>query len=80
VYLTLPKPGEKLVTYLVEPKTKKWPSNLPKFATRQEAIAVCKDLCKYQFMHRSEKRGKGDLVVRHVFFCGRIIMNHNMHE
>merc|ERR1712232_352521 len=31
-----------------------------------QAIAVCKDLCKLQFMHRSEKRGKGDLVVSRV--------------
>ena len=56
--------GEKLVNFLVEPKKgTKWPKNLPKFKTRQEAIAVCKSLCKLQFMHRSEKRGKGDLVV-----------------
>lgn len=56
--------GEKLVNFLVEPKKgTKWPSNLPRFKTRQEAIAVCKDLCRYHFIHRSEKRGKGDLVV-----------------
>lgn len=49
---------------MVEPKKgTKWPSNLPRFESRQQAIAVCKDLCKFQFMHRSEKRGKGDLVV-----------------
>lgn len=56
--------GEKLVNFLVEPKKgTKWPKNLPKFKSRQEAIAVCKSLCKLQFMHRSEKRGKGDLIV-----------------
>lgn len=59
--------GEKLVNFLVEPKKgTKWPKDLPKFATRHEAIAVCKDLCRYQFIHRSEKRGKGDLVVSRV--------------
>mmetsp|Transcript_37 Transcript_37/g.65 ORF Transcript_37/g.65 Transcript_37/m.65 type:complete len:334 (+) Transcript_37:113-1114(+) len=59
--------GEKLVNFLVEPKKgTKWPSNLPRFQSRQAAIVICKDLCKYQFMHRSEKRGKGDLVVSRV--------------
>uniref|UniRef100_A0A6U4IPD0 Translocation protein SEC62 n=1 Tax=Minutocellus polymorphus TaxID=265543 RepID=A0A6U4IPD0_9STRA len=56
--------GEKLVNFLVEPKKgTKWPSNLPKFKTRQEAIAVCKELCRLHFIHRSEKRGKGDLTI-----------------
>ena len=56
--------GEKLVNFLVEPKKgAKWPNKLPRFKSRQEAIAVCKDLCRLQFIHRSEKRGKGDLVV-----------------
>jgi len=56
--------GEKLVNFMVEPKKgAKWPKDLPKFKTRQEAIAVCKELCNYQYMHRSEKRGKGDLVI-----------------
>jgi len=56
--------GEKLVNFMVEPKKgTKWPKDLPKFKTRQEAIAVCKELCNYQFMHRSIKRGKGDLVI-----------------
>mmetsp|Transcript_31169 Transcript_31169/g.47162 ORF Transcript_31169/g.47162 Transcript_31169/m.47162 type:complete len:326 (+) Transcript_31169:63-1040(+) len=59
--------GEKLVNFMVEPKKgTKWPSNLPRFESRQQAITVCKDLCKFQFMHRSEKRGKGDLVVSRV--------------
>mmetsp|Transcript_17133 Transcript_17133/g.23808 ORF Transcript_17133/g.23808 Transcript_17133/m.23808 type:complete len:322 (-) Transcript_17133:115-1080(-) len=59
--------GEKLVNFMVEPKKGiKWPSKLPRFSSRPEAIAVCKDLCKYQFMHRSEKRGKGDLAVSRV--------------
>jgi hypothetical protein len=49
---------------MVEPKKgTKWPKNLPKFKNRTEAIAVCKELCNYQYMHRSIKRGKGDLVV-----------------
>lgn len=56
--------GEKLVNFMVEPKKgTKWPKNLPRFKTRQEAIAVCKELCNYQYMHRSVKRGKGDLVI-----------------
>jgi translocation protein SEC62 len=56
--------GEKLVNFMVEPKKgTKWPKNLPKFKNRTEAIAVCKELCNYQYMHRSIKRGKGDLVV-----------------
>eukprot|EP00566_Odontella_aurita_P018621 CAMPEP_0113555196 /NCGR_PEP_ID=MMETSP0015_2-20120614/16578_1 /TAXON_ID=2838 /ORGANISM="Odontella" /LENGTH=331 /DNA_ID=CAMNT_0000456437 /DNA_START=642 /DNA_END=1637 /DNA_ORIENTATION=+ /assembly_acc=CAM_ASM_000160 len=56
--------GEKLVDFLVEPKKgSKWPPNLPRFKTRQEANTVCKDLCRYLFIHRSDKRGKGDLVV-----------------
>jgi len=56
--------GEKLVNFMVEPKKgAKWPKGLPKFKTRQDAIAVCKELCNYQYMHRSEKRGKGDLVI-----------------
>jgi translocation protein SEC62 len=52
---------------MVEPKKgTKWPKSLPKFKTRQEAIAVCKELCNYQYMHRSIKRGKGDLVVSFI--------------
>ena len=57
------------MNFLVEPKKgTKWPLNLPRFESRQAAIDVCKDLCKYQFMHRSEKRGKGDLVVSSLRF------------
>jgi len=56
--------GEKLVNFLLEPKKGcKWPKKLPRFKERHEAIAVCKDLCRYQFMHRSEKTGKGELTV-----------------
>lgn len=56
--------GEKLVNFLVEPKKgTKWPSNLPRIKTRPEAIAICKELCKLQYIHRSEKRGKGDLAI-----------------
>lgn len=56
--------GEKLVNFLVEPKPgTKWPSKLPRFESRQDAIAVCKELCKLQFILRCEKRGKGELGV-----------------
>ena len=62
--------GEKLVNFLLEPKKgTKWPSKLPKFANRQAAIAVCKELCKNQFLLRSEKRGKGELGVRNWCCC-----------
>ena len=58
------KIGEKLVNFMVEPKKgTKWPKELPKFKTRSDAIAVCKDLCARQFMHRSEKVAKGELEV-----------------
>jgi hypothetical protein len=54
------------VNFLVEPKKgTKWPSKLPRFSTRHEAIAVCKELCKNQYLLRSEKRGKGELDVRY---------------
>eukprot|EP00980_Cylindrotheca_fusiformis_P012633 scaffold3084_cov144-Cylindrotheca_fusiformis.AAC.81 len=54
--------GEKLVNFLVEPKRgTKWPKKLPRFENRQDAIAVCKELCKLQFILRCEKRGKGEL-------------------
>lgn len=56
--------GEKLVNFLVEPKKgTKWPKKLQRFKDRHEAITVCKELCRLQFMHRSEKAGKGELVV-----------------
>ena len=56
--------GEKLVNFLVEPKKgTKWPKNLPRFENRQDAIAVCKDICKLQYLLRCEKRGKGELGV-----------------
>lgn len=59
--------GEKLVNFLVEPKKgAKWPPQLPRVTSRLEAIAICKELCHYQFIHRSEKRGKGDLVISRV--------------
>ena len=55
------------MNFLVEPKKgTKWPKNLPRFENRQEAIAVCKDLCKEQFLLRSEKRGKGELGMTRV--------------
>ncbi|CAJ1943020.1 unnamed protein product [Cylindrotheca closterium] len=54
--------GEKLVNFMVEPKPgTKWPSNLPRFESRQDAIAVCKELCNLHFILRCEKRGKGEL-------------------
>ena len=49
---------------MVEPKKgTRWPTELPKFKSRQEAIAVCKELCAGHYMHRSEKVGKGELEV-----------------
>ena len=61
--------GEKLVNFLVEPKKgTKWPKELPKFKSRPDAIAVCKDLCSRQFIHRSEKVAKGELEVRTIMF------------
>ncbi|KAL3785986.1 hypothetical protein ACHAW5_005365 [Stephanodiscus triporus] len=57
--------GEKLVNFLVEPKKgTKWPKELPKIDSRPDAIAICKDLCAKQFIHRSEKVAKGELEVR----------------
>jgi len=59
--------GEKLVNFLVEPKKgTKWPNELPKFKNRPEAIAVCKELCNSQFIHRSEKVARGELEVSRV--------------
>lgn len=59
--------GEKLVNFLVEPKKgSKWPVKLPRVENRTEAIAICKELCRIQYIHRSEKRGKGDLVISRV--------------
>lgn len=59
--------GEKLVNFLVEPKKgTKWPKDLPRLDDRHEAIAICKDLCRYQYIHRSEKLGKGELSVSRV--------------
>lgn len=56
--------GEKLVNFLVEPKKgTKWPTNLPRFASRVDAIAACKSMCKNNYLLRSEKRGKGELGV-----------------
>ena len=60
---------------MVEPKKgTKWPKELPRFKSRPDAIAVCKELCGRQFMHRSEKVAKGELEVRFpfalVFFVG----------
>eukprot|EP00543_Licmophora_paradoxa_P014634 CAMPEP_0202458314 /NCGR_PEP_ID=MMETSP1360-20130828/24459_1 /ASSEMBLY_ACC=CAM_ASM_000848 /TAXON_ID=515479 /ORGANISM="Licmophora paradoxa, Strain CCMP2313" /LENGTH=325 /DNA_ID=CAMNT_0049078809 /DNA_START=12 /DNA_END=989 /DNA_ORIENTATION=- len=59
--------GEKLVNFLAEPKKGvKWPAKLPRFSDRQEAIAVCKELCKLQYLLRSEKKGKGELSVNRM--------------
>jgi hypothetical protein len=56
--------GEKLVNFLVEPKKgTKWPSKLPRLNSRQDAIAVCKNLIKEQFLVRTDKAGKGELSV-----------------
>lgn len=46
----------------MEPKKgTKWPSKLPRFATRAEALVVAKALCKAGFLLRVEKKGKGEL-------------------
>lgn len=59
--------GEKLVNFMVEPKKgTKWPKELPRFTSRPDAIAVCKDLCSMQYIHRSEKVAKGELEVSRV--------------
>lgn len=59
--------GDKLVNFLVEPKKGTvWPKNLPRFKSRQQAIDVCKGLCKYGFIHRSEKKGKRELYVSRI--------------
>ena len=56
--------GEKLVDFLHEPKKgTKWPNKMPRFDSRQEAILVCKTLCKDQFIVRAEKVAKGELEV-----------------
>ena len=68
--------GEKLVNFMVEPKKgTKWPKELPRFKSRPDAIAVCKDLCGHQFMHRSEKVGKGELEVSYIYimYCTLIV-------
>lgn len=63
--------GEKLVNFMVEPKKgTKWPKELPKFSSRPEAIAICKELCNRQYMHRSEKVAKGELEVRRTPLSG----------
>jgi translocation protein SEC62 len=56
--------GEKMVNFLMEPKKgTKWPTNLPRFENRVDAISVCRELCKLQYLLRAEKRGKGELGV-----------------
>jgi hypothetical protein len=61
--------GEKLVNFLVEPKKgTKWPTKLLRFQNRHDAIAICKELCKNQYLLRSEKCGKGELEVRIIFY------------
>ena len=56
--------GEKLVNFMVEPKKgTKWPKELPRFSSRPDAIAVCKELCTLQYILRGEKVAKGELEV-----------------
>jgi translocation protein SEC62 len=58
----------------VEPKKAKWPKILPRFENRQDAIVVCKELCKLQFILRCEKRGKGELgVSSNSSFCDVLV-------
>ena len=55
------------MNFLIEPKKgTKWPSNLPRIENRQEAIVICKELCKLQYIHRSEKAGKGELEASYI--------------
>lgn len=52
------------MNFLAEPKKgTKWPSNLPRFGSRQEAALTCKELVKNTFIVRCEKHGKGELGV-----------------
>lgn len=56
------------MNFMVEPKKgTKWPKELPRFSSRPDAIAVCKELCNIQYIHRSEKVAKGELEVRSRF-------------
>lgn len=62
------------MNFMVEPKKgTKWPKELPRFSSRPDAIAVCKELCNIQYIHRSEKVAKGELEVRSRFAFGSII-------
>jgi hypothetical protein len=59
--------GEKLATYLVEPrKGVKWPKKVPRVKTRRQAIDICRNLCQESFIVRADKLGKGELKVRFV--------------
>jgi len=61
---------------MVEPKKgTKWPTNLPRFENRQDAVLVCKELCKNQFLLRSEKRGKGELGVSLILLMRVSLLN-----
>jgi hypothetical protein len=59
----------------MEPKKgSKWPKKLPRFENRQDAMVVCKELCKLQFILRCEKRGKGELgVSSNCSFCDVVV-------
>ena len=65
------------MNFMMEPKKGvKWPKDLPRFKSRQEAIIVCKELCKEQFIHRSEKIGKGQLDVSSgMILCVKNLLN-----
>ena len=65
------------MNFMMEPKKGvKWPKDLPRFKSRQEAIIVCKELCKEQFIHRSEKIGKGQLdVSTRMTTCGKNLVS-----
>ena len=52
------------MNFMVEPKKgTKWPKELPRFSSRPDAIAVCKELCTLQYILRGEKVAKGELEV-----------------
>jgi len=61
--------GEKIVNFLVEPKKKtKWPTQLPKFSSRNEALKVCQALAEQNYIRKVDKTGKGEVKLLHPRF------------
>ena len=64
------------MNFMVEPKKgTKWPKELPRFSSRLDAIAVCKELCTLQYILRGEKVAKGELEVSssHISICTTLL-------